>query len=52
MAKVQNPLITVEMSFEELAVIRAALKGARDNYYFDTDHERDVASNLLGDLGA
>lgn len=52
MAKVQNPLITVEMSFEELVVIRTALRGARENWYFDSDHDRDVALSLLTDLGA
>lgn len=52
MAKIHNPNITVEMSFEELAVIRRALEGAKENWYFDNDRERDIATSLLNDMGA
>lgn len=52
MANLSKPNIKAEMSFEELAVIKKALQGACDNWYFDSDPEREVALSLLTDLGA
>ncbi|QJS09089.1 hypothetical protein HKX69_05775 [Streptomyces argyrophyllae] len=43
--------VTAELTFKEVAVIRAALQGAVDNWYFNTDEERDLAADLLADFG-
>lgn len=51
MATLEKPVITAELSFEELAVIKKALEGARMNWYFDNDREDAVAASLLNDLG-
>ncbi|MFF9653067.1 hypothetical protein [Streptomyces sp. NPDC014622] len=51
MAKASKSNITVEMSFKELDVIRRALQGAHDNWYFDTDEDRALADGLLKDFG-
>ncbi|MFF8629668.1 hypothetical protein [Streptomyces werraensis] len=51
MANLSKPNITAEMTFEELAVIKKALEGARMNWYFDNEREDAVAASLLSDLG-
>jgi hypothetical protein len=51
MAKISNPNVALEVTHEELAVIRAALQGAVGNWYFDTDEERNTACSLLVDFG-
>ncbi|WP_435270913.1 hypothetical protein [Streptomyces sp. 1222.5] len=51
MAKVSNSNVSVELTYEELAVIRTALQGAVGNWYFDTDEERHTACSLLADFG-
>ncbi|MFF1450152.1 hypothetical protein ACFVYF_18735 [Streptomyces sp. NPDC058274] len=51
MAKVSNSSVSVELSYEELAVIRTALEGAVGNWYFTDDEERNLASSLLSDFG-
>ncbi|MFF3416838.1 hypothetical protein ACFYW9_19375 [Streptomyces sp. NPDC002698] len=52
MAMITKANVAVEYSFRELDVIRRALQGARDNYYFETDEERDLVVSLLSDMGA